>query len=303
MPLPVAAQGRVTSAVVHEVDSRWLMAYAASVGALNSVYLDTRRDGGIEGHPLFPVCVEWPAVLAARDLLEACGLTRAEARQGVHLSHDLRPERPVRPGDRLTTVATVAGITTHRAGALVQLDLVTTDEHDDVVARTRMGTLYRGVEVGGPDQEAPEVADLPDVVEPTDPPTPMGDAHEIGAGAAHLYTECARIWNPIHTDARTASAAGLPGIILHGTATLAMVTNDVLSLAGAGPAAVRRLRARFGAVVALPSVVQSRLRGRSDDATTIWFDAVGPDAQPVVRHGTIILAPRPAPTAAATDRG
>jgi len=301
MALPVSALGRVTSAVVHEVDSRWLMAYAASVGALDGVYLDTRRDGGIEGHPLFPVCVEWPAVLAARDVLEASGLTRAEARQGVHLSHDLRPERPVRPGDRLTTVATVAGITTHRAGALVQLDLVTTDAHDDVVARTRMGTLYRGVEVGGTDQEAPDVADAPATM--ADPPTAMADAHQLGAGTAHLYTECSRIWNPIHTDARTASAAGLPGIILHGTATLAMVTNDVLSLAGAGPAAVRRLRARFGAVVALPSAVQTRLRGRTDDATTIWFDAVGPDAEPVIRHGTMILEPPPAPTAEASVRG
>ena len=43
----------------------------------------------------------------------------------------------------------------------------------------------------------------------------------IGAGAAHVYTECARIWNPIHTDTAVTAKAGLPGIILHGTATLA----------------------------------------------------------------------------------
>ena len=293
MPLPVAALGRVTSAVVHEVDSRWLMAYAASVGALNSVYLDTRRDGGIDGHPLFPVCVEWPAVLAARDVLEACGLTRAEARQGVHLSHDLRPERPVRPGDRLTTVATVAGITTHRAGALVQLDLVTTDDHDDVVARTRMGTLYRGVEVGGPDQEAPEVADLPDLAEPTDPPTAMADAHEIGAGAAHLYTECARIWNPIHTDRAVARRAGLSEIILHGTANLAHgVTAVVDTRAGGRPELVRRITCRFAAMVPLPSALQVRVwpaNDTGDGRRTVPFEVLNHQGAPAVADGLIVL--------------
>ena len=29
----------------------------------------------------------------------------------------------------------------------------------------------------------------------------------VAAGAAHIYTECSRIWNPIHTDPRTAARA------------------------------------------------------------------------------------------------
>ena len=40
----------------------------------------------------------------------------------------------------------------------------------------------------------------------------------ISALAAHVYTECARIWNPVHTDTAVADRAGLPGLILHGTA-------------------------------------------------------------------------------------
>ena len=47
------------------------------------------------------------------------------------------------------------------------------------------------------------------------------------ATAAHVYTECARIWNPIHTDVAYARAAGLPDIILHGTATLALSISKV----------------------------------------------------------------------------
>ena len=29
----------------------------------------------------------------------------------------------------------------------------------------------------------------------------------ISTGAAHVYTECARIWNPVHTDSAVAAAA------------------------------------------------------------------------------------------------
>ena len=47
----------------------------------------------------------------------------------------------------------------------------------------------------------------------------------VSATAAHVYTEGARIWNPIHTDAAVAARAGLPGIILHGTATLALAVS------------------------------------------------------------------------------
>ena len=36
-----------------------------------------------------------------------------------------------------------------------------------------------------------------------------------------MYSECARIWNPIHSDHATALASGLDGPILHGTATMA----------------------------------------------------------------------------------
>src|SRR4029077_6419959 len=50
----------------------------------------------------------------------------------------------------------------------------------------------------------------------------------ISPTLAHVYTECARIWNPIHTDRAVARAAGLPDIILHGTATLALAVSRAL---------------------------------------------------------------------------
>lgn len=289
MPLPADALGTRTAPITHDVDSRWLMAYAASVGALDEVYLDTRREAGIVGHPLFPVCVEWPAVLAMRDLLAGRGVTSAEVARGVHLRHDLQSARAVRPGDRLATVATVAGLTAHRAGGLVDLDLVTTDADGGVVARTRMTSLYRGVDIDGEDrpaQELPPVADPP-----TTPDAPFTVRAAIDGGLAHVYTECSRIWNPIHTDARTAARAGLPGIILHGTATLALGVNQVMDRLGVTADQVRRLQVRFGAAVPLPSSVELRVLGGSPGGETVWFDALGEDGQPVLRRGAMVVGP------------
>jgi hypothetical protein len=107
MPLNAAIVGVSTAPVVHTIDTRWLMAYAAGLGEILPCYLDTRRLEGIQAHPLCPVCVEWPAVLALRDRAGTFGLTPAEALRAVHATHDLVIHRSIWPGDRLTTRTTV----------------------------------------------------------------------------------------------------------------------------------------------------------------------------------------------------
>src|SRR6266446_1611944 len=89
MPLNAAIVGVSTAPVVHTIDARWLTAYAAGLGEMLPCYLDTRRPEGIQAHPLFPVYVEWPAVLALRDQAGTCGLTPEEALRSVHATHDL----------------------------------------------------------------------------------------------------------------------------------------------------------------------------------------------------------------------
>ena len=77
----------------------------------------------------------------------------------------------------------------------------------------------------------------------TEPPNDATPSHTwstevpISSTLAHVYTECARIWNPIHTDRAVARAAGLPDIILHGTATLALAISQTLRHDPRGPAA------------------------------------------------------------------
>jgi acyl dehydratase len=110
----------------------------------------------------------------------------------------------------------------------------------------------------------------------------------VSPGAAHVYTEGARIYNPIHTDRAVALAAGLPGIILHGTATLALAVSRVVRADLDGnPARVRGIRARFTGMVALPSTFV--VRGRDPHPDRIAFDAVGPDGRLVLSDGAVML--------------
>ena len=111
----------------------------------------------------------------------------------------------------------------------------------------------------------------------------------VPAGLAHVYTECARIWNPIHTDVAVARAAGLPDIILHGTATLALAVSRVLHHATADPRAVRRVSGRFTGMVPLPSRLTLRV-AHAPDSHAVLFSVAGEDGAPVLSGGAVHLA-------------
>jgi acyl dehydratase len=249
MPLSTETVGMALESSTQDVDARWTMAYAAGLGDTLDCYLNTLRPDGVVAHPLFPVAVLWPQV---RDGWRPADPT--EAARGVHFTHDVTLHRLVRPGDRLTSTGLVAGVERRRSGAYQVVRLDTRAKDGEPVATTWHGTLFRDVEVEGPDAWAdrPEpVSALDGAAEPSEE-----ERIPIPATLGHVYTECARIWNPIHTDAAVAASVGLPGIILHGTATLALAVSALVRRAAAGdPERVRRIAGRFAAMVALPSEV------------------------------------------------
>jgi MaoC like domain len=105
---------------------------------------------------------------------------------------------------------------------------------------------------------------------------------------AHVYSECARIWNPIHTDVVAARRAGLPSPILHGTATLARSVGIAAQLAGVPLASIRRVVGSFRAPVALGSSFDVRLLAATPDH--LWFDAVNPDGSTALADGLLAVS-------------
>ncbi|MBI2529015.1 MAG: MaoC family dehydratase N-terminal domain-containing protein [Candidatus Rokubacteria bacterium] len=286
LELPAGLAGAAAGPRTHAIDARWLMAYAAALGDIGPEYLDTLRPDGIVAHPLFPVCYEWPLAVEVRAV---AALPEEIAVRGVHATHDLRIHRPVRAGDRLSTQAHVARLESRRPGAYVVTRFETVDAEGQPVTTTDYGSLYLGVGCPG----APAAA-LPD------PPPALAAARSpawtatvpIAANLAHVYTECARIWNPIHTDRAVARAAGLPAIILHGTATLALAVSQVLRRERRGPAAgVRRILCRFGAMVEMPSVITVEGLGATATGEGRWvaFRALTAEGRPAVRDGRLLV--------------
>jgi acyl dehydratase len=301
MRIPDGLVGTSVGPLVQEIDARWRMAYAAALGDVHAEYLDTTRPEGVIGHPIFPVCYEWPLAVELR----ASAISESIAVRSVHATHDLRLHRRARAGDRLSTTATVISSEPRAPGAYVVTRLETVDADGRSVSTTDYGSIYRGVEC---ERAAlpPRVAALADstgdagtVPEPDrrgDGSPPRRDWSvevPVPPGLAHTYTECARIWNPIHTDKAVARSAGLPDIILHGTATLALAVSAALERAGVNPAAgIARIRCRFTGMVPLPSVmtVEAWEARVATGASVIAFQVLGADGRLVLRDGRLIMA-------------
>lgn len=289
MPINAALVGQSTDTRHHDVDARWTMAYSASLGDTSPHYLDTTRP--VVAHPMFTIAPEWAVQCDGRDMLALHGLTPDENLRSVHATHDCHIHRLVRPGDRLATRATMVQTEARRPGAYVVTKLETTDADGAPVCTTWQGSVYRGVEVEGGDQTAP--ADPP-------PPTPVLTPEaaprveipvHVPANLAHVYSECARIWNPIHTDEAVARSKGLPTIILHGSATLALAVSRLVEHALDGdPNRVRRFGGMFRGMVLMPSEIRMRVLAQeeNDGEQVIAWDVVNADGGPVITNGFFV---------------
>src|SRR3989442_9329386 len=252
LTLSASMVGSKAGPYAHDIDARWLMAYAAALAETAPEYFDTTRPEGLVAHPLFSVCYEWPAAVELRAKLTSEEI----AARSVHATHDLVIHRPVKSGDRLETTATVSHIEPRSPGAYQVTRFETVDRRGQPVTTTEYGSIYRGVSVdpafapGRPKESEPTENESSESGEGWSASVPLS------AGLAHVYTECARIWNPIHTDRAVAIDAGLPDIILHGTATLALAVSQVLRREPAEAAPrVGRLGGRFTRMGRLPPAV------------------------------------------------
>ena len=190
--------------------------------------------------------------------------------------------RPIAEGETLTTQATVTGMEAIKPGVAVTTRLDTRSADGELVARTWQLGIARGVPLNGAGR-----ATEPPPARPTLPspwPEPRRFPIPVAANAAHVYTECARIWNPIHTDRKVALEAGLPDIILHGTATLALAVSKLVDefLDGA-PDRVRRIGGQFRAMVLMPSTIALEVLGQSAD--TLFFQVLTEGAEPAISQG------------------
>jgi acyl dehydratase len=255
--------GRESGPEAVAIDTRWLMAYNAALGEVSEA-----------AHALFPVCYEWPA---NRALRVASGLQGLNERL-VHAQHDLTIHRAARAGETLRVGGRILSVAQRKPGAFVVMRMQALGADGDAVSTTDYGMLYRGVQLEGAARAIGQAEDPPPHA------TTLQPAGEIAvaATAGHVYTECARIWNPIHTEPAYARKAGLPGIILHGTATLAFSISRLVRIFGVDT--VRRVRCRFAGMVLMPSTLTVHASRIGDE---IFFETRDAEGKAVIERGRI----------------
>jgi len=296
-----AADGAGTAAVEHTVDERRLRAFAAGVGDLSAPLFDLDSPDGIVAHPVFPVVLEWPLVVAGPLGL---GLDDDAVHAGLHVSHQITWHRQIRPGDTLRTTGRIETLEQRSAGLLAVFALATNGADGEPVVESRQGILYRGSTlddtargsaVGAaprPSRTAPDGS----ARRPADPALPAEPTDDVGAfrveeADAVVYSECSGIWNPIHTDPRAARLAGLPRPVLHGTATLARVVSALIEARLEGdPTRVARLGCRFTAPIYpgdRATVSATDLRQLPGGDQSLAFTARKDDGTPILDDGFI----------------
>jgi acyl dehydratase len=292
MPIQSAALGRRAETIA-DVDTRWVLAYAAGLGFDRTLCLDDARPGGPAVPPSFCVGLEW-ILSGDPGRGSMLGITPEERIRGVHAFQDSVFHRPFRPGTRVRVTSEIRYMRRTRAGTLVA-NLLTSHDADsgELLAESWSGSIMRDV---GCDAE--EVGTLPPYLAAPPPPPPEDAARVTVAtdfGLPHTYTECARIWNPIHSERAVALAAGLPGIILHGTATWGIAGREVLlAHVGGDVRRLKRLAGRFRAPVMAGGSLTVSHAAMPDG--TIAFE-VETDGAQVAMNGGLIELDRGAPAA------
>ncbi|MEE9276855.1 MAG: MaoC/PaaZ C-terminal domain-containing protein, partial [Dehalococcoidia bacterium] len=268
---------------------RRIQAFAAGVGDFNPCYFDDTRPGGLVGHPGLVFAFQWNnRPQPARPLS-----TRAASRY-VNSGADVRYARPFRQDEVITCQGEIVAVKQIRPGVFTAQRYTMRDATAATVAELDYAGILRGGVTEGPDRES---APLPPLPQPSpDNTEPVWEAElQIGPEAPHVYTACADIYNPIHTERTVALAAGLPDVILHGSATLTIAAREVIDRCLDGdPTSLARLAGQFRAMVFPGHPITVRChedRTGADGGREIFFDVLNHQGEYAVASGLVVSRP------------
>lgn len=230
-----------------EITPKQCMYYAAATGDGNPAYLDDTRPEGIIAPPMLAISLTWRISARVAEFWGDSDFPVDVLARQVHFSEALHWLKPMRPGDRLHIEGAVAAILPHRAGTHLILEYTARDPGGDTVFVERIGGILRGVKCT--DEGRGEDA-VPVHTPPKDAQPLWSRTLPISPLASYIYDGLADVHFPIHISPTFAQMVGLPGIIFHGTGTLALAVREIIALeADNDPGRVLNARCRFTGMV------------------------------------------------------
>jgi len=213
-------------------------------GVLRSAMATAHRRGwrdliGLTASPLQPFLIAWTTFDDAVSTLT--GLDRPTV---VHLSQEIRQERPLVADEPVTLLLEVLGARRDSTGTRISFLSTLLDEDGHAFADLHTGLLAVGAERPGSfgqPRKHPVLANREWSITTT---------ATIPTTLPARYAEVSEDGNPIHLDVGAAHAAGLDGVIAHGMSVVGLVTEEAIDRFADGDAErITGLGTRFSAPV------------------------------------------------------
>ena len=284
-PLPRAASGGPLDAIGYAFKPTTttynggdLSLYALSVGAatdpldaseLKFVY-ELSRDG-FQALPTYAVTFPFSLLWQITDVP---GL-RFNPALLLHGEQYLELKQPLPTNATVTNTARIADIYDKGSGALVLLDVHTTDEGGKEIVYNRVSLFIRGIGgfggKRGPSSAGPALPDrAPDAVH----------RQKTNDNQALLYRLSSGDHNPLHADPAFAAAGGFDRPILHGLCTFGFAGRAVLRhFAGNDPTRMHSIRSRFTKHVLPGETIITEMWAVEDNGAVGKDGAIGDERQ------------------------
>ncbi len=271
------------------ISQRQMMNYAASIKDMNPVYFNDESKTGVIAHPMLAVGITWPITGNIQDFIEINDFPKEVLMTQVHYSEHLTFHQPIKPDDHLNIKGKIAAILPHRAGTTIVLRYDAKTADGEPVFTEHIGAILRGVQCRN---NGKGESSLPQTPKPVTEQSPLWESKiHIGAEAPFIYDGCTDIFFPIHTSIKFARQVGLPGIILQGTATLALAVSEIINKELNGnPLLLKSLSCRFSGMVKPESNINIRLTGKDqDNGLCLFFTVFNEKNEKVISHGYVEL--------------
>ena len=179
--------------------------------------------------PVFAIVPVWEAIAPASR-----SIATDEARKRVvHFSQDMVLHRPIEAGMTLVSTATPTALLQRGSGTALVIHTQTRTVEGELVNEQWVTEFFRGIDT--PESRGDQPADHrlpPEIAEST----PLAEITQpVAADQPDRYAEASGDRFEIHLDDEAARAVGLPGRILHGFCTLALMSHAICEAAGSDP--------------------------------------------------------------------
>jgi acyl dehydratase len=289
MALNRSLVGKRYPSVTTYVTLEGLQKYARAYNDGNLFYFEPSVSGGIIAPPMFNAVLTWlPLITVISDPELRVDLMRL-----LHRNQDMRFFAPIRTDDRISATATIVSIEGGPAGEIITINLDASNQHCQMVSRTRFTAVIRGRGVRG----APVLAHSPSSTARSRAPL-ITASQTIDLDQTVRYANASGDRNPIHLDDTVAKMAGLPGIIVHGLCTMAFTSKVMIDhLCHGNPARLRRLAVSFSRPVFPGDVITTLvwLETDLDGPPCFSFETSNSAAVPVIRDGIAEIMDSPTP--------